>query len=66
VNTLPRKLWKGWETSQIGRQNIHTVKYADDLVLLAGNEPVLQGTIDKANGKWKMLCSGKERGEKLG
>jgi len=26
---------------------------------------VLQGTIDKANGKWKMLCSGRERGEEL-
>ena len=32
---------------QIGGQIIHTVKYADDLVLLAKEEKVLQDTIDK-------------------
>jgi len=32
---------------QIGGQIIHTVKYADDLVLLAKEENVLQDMIDK-------------------
>jgi len=32
---------------KIGRQIIHTVKYADDLVLLANEEKVLQDMIDK-------------------
>ena len=32
---------------KIGRQIIHTVKYADDLVLLTKEEKVLQGMIDK-------------------
>ena len=32
---------------KIGRQNIHTVKYADDLVLLAKEENVIQKMIDK-------------------
>ena len=32
---------------QIGGQIIHTVKYADDLVLLAKEEKVLQDMIDK-------------------
>jgi len=32
---------------KIGRQIIHTVKYADDLVLLAKEEKVLQDMIDK-------------------
>ena len=31
----------------IGGQIIHTVKYADDLVLMAKEETVLQGMIDK-------------------
>ena len=31
----------------IGGQIIHTVKYADDLVLMAKEERVLQGMIDK-------------------
>ena len=31
----------------IGGQIIHTVKYADDLVLVAKEETVLQGMIDK-------------------
>jgi hypothetical protein len=46
ANVLPRKLWKGLET-KIGGQIIHTVKYADDLVLLAREEKVLQDMIDK-------------------
>jgi len=32
---------------KIGRQIIQTVKYADDLVLMAKEETVLQGMIDK-------------------
>jgi indole-3-glycerol phosphate synthase len=32
---------------KIGRQIIHTVRYADDLVLLAKEEKVLQDMIDK-------------------
>ena len=32
---------------EIGKQIIHTVKYADDLVLLAKEEKVLQDMIDK-------------------
>jgi ribosomal protein RSM22 (predicted rRNA methylase) len=32
---------------KIGRQIFHTVKYADDLVLLAKEEKVLQDMIDK-------------------
>jgi hypothetical protein len=35
------------EDFKIGRQIIHTVKYADDLVLLAKEEKVLQDMIDK-------------------
>jgi hypothetical protein len=31
----------------IGGQNIQTVKYADDLVLMAKEQTVLQGMIDK-------------------
>jgi len=47
VNALPMKLWKGLEDFKIGRQIIHTVKYADDLVLLAKEEKVLHDMIDK-------------------
>ena len=32
---------------KVGRQIIQTVKYADDLVLMAKEETVLQGMIDK-------------------
>jgi len=32
---------------KVGGQIIHTVKYADDLVLMAKEETVLQGMIDK-------------------
>jgi len=40
TNALPKKLY-------IGGQIIQTVKYADDLVLIAKEETVLQGMIDK-------------------
>ena len=44
--SLPRKLWKGLETSKQEGKSF-TVKYADDLVLLAKEEKVLQDMIDK-------------------
>jgi len=37
----------GFGDFKIGGQIIHIVKYADDLVLLAKEEKVLQGMIDK-------------------
>ena len=47
ANTLPRKLWEGLGDFKIGGQIIHTVKYADDLVLLAKEEKVPQDMVDK-------------------
>jgi len=41
-----------------GRQVIHTVKYADDLVLLAKEETVLKGAIDSLNDV--VICYGME------
>jgi hypothetical protein len=38
---------EGFGDFKIDGQIIHTVKYADDLVLLAKEEKVLQDTIDK-------------------
>ena len=38
---------EGFGHFKIGGKIIHTVKYADDLVLLAKEEKVLQGMIDK-------------------
>jgi hypothetical protein len=38
---------EGFGDFKIGGQILHTVKYADDLVLLAKEEKVLQDTIDK-------------------
>ena len=38
---------EGFGDFKIGGQIIHTVKYADDLVLLAKEEEVLQDMIDK-------------------
>jgi hypothetical protein len=38
---------EGFGDFRIGCQIIHTVKYADDLVLLAKEERVLQDIIDK-------------------
>jgi hypothetical protein len=46
VCTLPRKFLHGFETSKIGGQVIHTVKYTDDLVLLA-KEEVLQDMTER-------------------
>jgi len=43
---LTKEALEGFKFSQVG-QVIRSVKYADDLVLLAMEEPVLQGMIDK-------------------
>jgi hypothetical protein len=45
---------EGFGDFKIGGQIIHTVKYADDLVLLAKEEKVLQDMIDKIIeiGRW--------------
>jgi len=44
---LTKEALDGLEDFNIGEQIIRTVKYADDLVLVAKEEKVLQGTIDK-------------------
>ena len=46
ANALPRKLWKGLETSKYDGKSC-ILKYADDLVLLAKEEKMLQDMIDK-------------------
>jgi len=49
VSVLPRKLCMGYGLGdfKVGGQIIQTVKYADDLVLMAKEETVLQGMTDK-------------------
>jgi len=44
---LTKEALEGFGDFKIGRKLIHTVKYADDLVLLAEEEKVLQDMIDK-------------------
>ena len=44
---LTKKILDGLGDFNIGGQIIQTVKYADDLVLMAKEEMVLQGMIDK-------------------
>ena len=44
---LTKEALDGFEDFNIGGQIIQTVKYADDLVLMAKEEKVLQGMIDK-------------------
>ena len=44
---LTREALEGFGDFKIGGQIIHTVKYADDFVLLAKEEKVLQDMIDK-------------------
>jgi hypothetical protein len=46
IMLLTRKLSRGFADSKIAAQVIHTVKYADDLVLLVKEETVLQCVID--------------------
>ena len=44
---LTKEALEGFGDFKISGQVIHTVKYADDLALLAKEEGVLQGMIDK-------------------
>jgi predicted nucleotidyltransferase len=44
---LTKEVLEGLEDFKIGGQIIHTVKYADNLALLAKEEKVLQDMIDK-------------------
>jgi hypothetical protein len=44
---LTKEALEGFEDFKIGGQVIRTVKYADDLVLPAKEEGVLQGMIDR-------------------
>jgi len=44
---LTKEAFEGFGDFKIGGQIIHTVKYADDFVLLAKEEKVLQDMIDK-------------------
>jgi hypothetical protein len=44
---LTKEALEGFEDFEIGGQVILTVKYADELVLLAKEETVLQGMIDR-------------------
>jgi hypothetical protein len=44
---LTKEAVEGFRDFKIGGKIIHTVKYADDLVLLAKEENMLQGRIDK-------------------
>ena len=44
---LTKEVVEGFGDFKIGRQIIHTVKYADELVLLATEEKVLQDMTDK-------------------
>ena len=44
---LTKEALEGFGEFKIGRQIVYTVKYADDLVLLAKEEKVLQEMIDK-------------------
>jgi hypothetical protein len=55
---LTKGAFVGFGDFKIGGKVIHIVKYADDLVLLAKEETVLQGMIDKLNGTGR--CYGME------
>ena len=56
--SLTKEALEGYGDFKIGGQIIHTVKYADDLMLLAKEEKVLQDTIDKLTEIWG--CYGME------
>jgi hypothetical protein len=47
IEYLTKEALEGFGDFKIGGQVIRTVKYADDLVLLARKENVLQGTVDR-------------------
>jgi len=44
---------EGFEDFKIGGQVIRIVKYADDLVVLAKEEALLQGMIERLNKFWR-------------
>jgi hypothetical protein len=46
---LTKEALEGFGDFKIGGQVIRTMKYADDLLLLAREEKVLQGMVDKTN-----------------
>jgi hypothetical protein len=46
-SVLTKEAVEGFGDFEIGGQVIRTVKYADDLVLLAKEETVLQGMVDR-------------------
>jgi hypothetical protein len=46
-NYLTKEALQGFEDFKIGGQAIHTVKYANHIVLLAKEETVLQGMIER-------------------
>ena len=47
MNNLPKEVLEGFVDFKTGGQVIRTVKYADDLVLRAKEEAVLQGMIER-------------------
>jgi len=47
ANIIPRKTLEAFGGFRIGRQVIRRVKYADGLVLLAEEQTVLQGMVDR-------------------
>jgi hypothetical protein len=63
LQRMPYQALEGFVDFEIGGQIIHTVKYADDIVLLAKEETVLQDVIDKLIQNWKMLGNGNECGK---
>jgi hypothetical protein len=65
ANTLPKKFLKGLETSKTGGHVIRTVKYGDDLVLLAKEETVLQGMVDRLMEIERLYGMGMNVGKKL-
>ena len=56
---------EGFEDFRIGREDICTVKYADDLVLMAKDETTLQRMIDRLIENEKKLCTGNKCGKEL-
>jgi hypothetical protein len=47
IECLTKESLEGFAAFKIGGQIIHTVKYADDLVLLTKEDKVLQDMFDK-------------------
>jgi hypothetical protein len=60
---LIKEVLEGFGDFKMGGQINHTVKDADDLVLFAKEETVLQDMIDKLIVNWKMLWNGNECGK---